>query len=150
MDQLPIGIERAEHSSLIQAHTGLHELQSILGYEKHSLHRAVVPPKPYRTARSVVKAALVRKTQAHQDILLEGKPGMDDSYILSDTDQPVQSEDIMAFKPNYGRDRAERQRAARARSEEKQRKKDEKTAQRKAERDAPAAPPDDNKDQEPP
>jgi hypothetical protein len=28
----------------------------------------------------------------------------------------------MAFKPNYRRDRAERQRAARARTEEKQRK----------------------------
>ncbi len=42
----------------------------------------------------------------------------------------------MAFKPNYGRDRAERQRTARARSEEKQRKKDEKTAQRKAARAA--------------
>jgi hypothetical protein len=41
----------------------------------------------------------------------------------------------MAFKPNYGRDRAERARAARARSEEKQRKKDEKTALRKARRD---------------
>ncbi len=40
----------------------------------------------------------------------------------------------MAFKPNYGRDRAERARAARARSEEKQRKKDEKTALRKAQR----------------
>jgi hypothetical protein len=49
----------------------------------------------------------------------------------------------MAFKPNYGRDRAERQRAARARSEEKQRKKDEKVALRKAERDATEAPPDD-------
>jgi len=48
----------------------------------------------------------------------------------------------MAFKPNYGRDRAERQRAARARSEEKQRRKDEKAAQRKAERDA-AEPPGD-------
>src|SRR6266540_1321240 len=34
----------------------------------------------------------------------------------------------MAFKPNYGRDRAERARAARTRSEEKQRKKDEKAA----------------------
>jgi len=53
----------------------------------------------------------------------------------------------MAFKPNYGRDRAERQRAARARTEEKQRKKDEKVALRKAERDADAAktPPDDDK-----
>jgi hypothetical protein len=40
----------------------------------------------------------------------------------------------MAFKPNYGRDRAERARAARTRSEEKQRKKDEKVAQRKAQR----------------
>jgi hypothetical protein len=38
----------------------------------------------------------------------------------------------MAFKPNYGRDRAERARAARAKIEEKQRKKDEKTALRKA------------------
>ena len=42
----------------------------------------------------------------------------------------------MVFKPNYGRDRAERSRAARARSEEKQRKKDEKTALRKAARAA--------------
>jgi hypothetical protein len=49
----------------------------------------------------------------------------------------------MAFKPNYGRDRADRQRAARARSEEKQRKKDEKAALRKAERAAPESPPDD-------
>jgi hypothetical protein len=40
----------------------------------------------------------------------------------------------MAFKPNYGRDRAERARAARARSEEKQLKKDEKAALRKARR----------------
>ena len=52
-------------------------------------------------------------------------------------------EDPMAFKPNYGRDRAERQRAARARTEEKQRKKDEKLALRKADRAAAEAPPDD-------
>ena len=44
----------------------------------------------------------------------------------------------MAFKPNYGRDRAERARAARARSEEKKRKKDEKTALRKAQRPKPS------------
>lgn len=50
------------------------------------------------------------------------------------------SEDRMPFKPNYGRDRAERARAARAKSEEKQRKKEEKAAQRKAER-AEAEPP---------
>ena len=42
----------------------------------------------------------------------------------------------MPFKPNYRRDRLERDRAARARSEEKQRKKEQKTAQRKAERTA--------------
>ena len=40
----------------------------------------------------------------------------------------------MAFTPNYGRDRAERARVARARSEEKKRKRDEKTALRKAQR----------------
>ncbi len=48
----------------------------------------------------------------------------------------------MAFKSNYRRDRAERQRAARARTEEKQRKKEEKAALRKAEREATDAPPD--------
>ena len=51
----------------------------------------------------------------------------------------------MAFKPNYGRDRAERDRAARARTEEKLKKKEEKLAQRKAERDAGHAPPDEGK-----
>jgi len=51
----------------------------------------------------------------------------------------------MAFKPNYRRDRAERQRAARARTEEKQRKKEEKAALRKAERKAVEAPPDESK-----
>lgn len=40
----------------------------------------------------------------------------------------------MAFKPNYGMQRADRNRAAQARSEEKQKKKEEKSAQRKAER----------------
>jgi hypothetical protein len=50
--------------------------------------------------------------------------------------------EAMAFKPNYGRDRAERARAARARSEEKKRKRDEKTALRKAER-AEVEPPTD-------
>ena len=49
----------------------------------------------------------------------------------------------MVFKPNYGRDRAERARAARTRSEEKQKKKDEKTALRKAERTADDLPPED-------
>ena len=48
----------------------------------------------------------------------------------------------MAFKPNYGRDRAERARAARAKIEEKQRKKDEKTALRKAAHAEPESPAD--------
>ena len=51
----------------------------------------------------------------------------------------------MAFKPNYGRDRAERARAARAKSEEKQRKKDEKTALRKAEQAEVEPPAENNK-----
>jgi hypothetical protein len=55
-------------------------------------------------------------------------------------------EDSMAFKPNYGRDRAERQRAARARTEEKQRRKDEKALLRKAERAAAETPPSDKQD----
>jgi hypothetical protein len=49
----------------------------------------------------------------------------------------------MAFKPNYGRDRAERQSAARARTEDKQRRKEEKAALRKAERAAAEATVDD-------
>jgi len=40
----------------------------------------------------------------------------------------------MAFKPNYGMQRNDRNRAAQARSEEKMRKREEKSAQRKAER----------------
>ena len=53
--------------------------------------------------------------------------------MCSSEKQESMSEDGMAFKPNYGRDRAERARAARVKSEEKQRKKDEKAALRKAE-----------------
>jgi hypothetical protein len=40
----------------------------------------------------------------------------------------------MPFKPNYGLQRTDRKRAAQARSEQKQRKREEKSAQRKAER----------------
>jgi hypothetical protein len=40
----------------------------------------------------------------------------------------------MAYKLNYGLQRDDRNRAARARSEQKQRKREEKSAQRKAER----------------
>ena len=38
----------------------------------------------------------------------------------------------MAYKPNYGLQRSDRNRAAQARSEQKQRKREEKSAQRKA------------------
>ena len=40
----------------------------------------------------------------------------------------------MAFKPNYRMQRSDRNRVAQARSEEKKRKREEKSAQRKAER----------------
>jgi hypothetical protein len=47
----------------------------------------------------------------------------------------------MAFRPNYNRDRAERDRMARARTAEKLRKKEERTAQRKALRSGTELPP---------
>ena len=40
----------------------------------------------------------------------------------------------MAFKPNYGMQRSDRNRAAQARNEQKQKKREEKSAQRRAER----------------
>jgi hypothetical protein len=40
----------------------------------------------------------------------------------------------MVFRPNYGMQRSDRNRAAQARREEKMRKREEKSAQRKAER----------------
>jgi hypothetical protein len=53
----------------------------------------------------------------------------------------------MAFRPNYGQQRADRNRTARARNEEKQRKKDEKAALRKAGRpDEAETPPDEKKE----
>jgi hypothetical protein len=58
----------------------------------------------------------------------------------------AQKENAMAFKPNYRLQRADRSRAALARTEEKQRKKDEKAAQRRAECTATVeTPPDDDK-----
>ena len=52
----------------------------------------------------------------------------------------------MAFKPKYGLQRADRNRAAQARSEQKQRKREEKSAQRKAERiEKDKSTPDDKK-----
>ena len=65
-----------------------------------------------------------------------------DAYITPISEEST-SERPMAFKPNYGRDRAERARAARTRSEEKQLKKDEKAALRKARRAETDPAPDD-------
>jgi hypothetical protein len=56
----------------------------------------------------------------------------------------AQKGNAMAFKPNYRLQRADRSRAAQARSEEKQRKTDEKAAQRRAERTATVETPPDN------
>jgi hypothetical protein len=60
--------------------------------------------------------------------------------------EPIWEEHTMAFKPNYRRDRLERDRAARARSEEKQKKKEERTAQRKSEQAASEVPSEGEKD----
>src|SRR5262249_61101124 len=77
---------------------------------------------------------------------LGGKDGQNSNacvYIVGGSESTRRTRrEPMAFKPNYRRDRAERQRAARAHTEEKQRKKEEKAALRKAEREAAEAPPD--------
>jgi hypothetical protein len=70
MDQVAICIEGAEQSSLIEPHARLNPLQRILGNEKNNLHRAVVSPKPHSTPCGVIKAALIRKTEHHRDILI--------------------------------------------------------------------------------
>ena len=57
------------------------------------------------------------------------------------------AEGLMPFRPNYRQDRLERDRAARARTDEKQRKRDEKSAKRKAKRTEAEGPPDDEEAQ---
>jgi len=57
------------------------------------------------------------------------------------------TEGLMPFRPNYRQDRLERDRAARARTDEKQRKRDEKSAKRKAKRTEAEGPPDDEEAQ---
>ena len=49
----------------------------------------------------------------------------------------------MAFKPNYNLQRADRARAARARNEEKQKRRDEKAAERRAKREGAVEAPTD-------
>jgi hypothetical protein len=53
---------------------------------------------------------------------------------------PLNQEVSMAFRPNYYRDRAERDRSARARTAEKMKRREEKSALRKALRAAAEAP----------
>jgi hypothetical protein len=67
-------------------------------------------------------------------------------YGVASHSLDIQKGNPMAFKPNYRLQRADRNRAAQARSEEKQRKREEKAAQRKALRTAGhESPPNDEK-----
>jgi hypothetical protein len=66
--------------------------------------------------------------------------------VIGDEINPSPHEGPLAFKTNYGSNRAERDRAARAKNKEKLRKKDEKTAVRKALRAADPAPPEEKQD----
>jgi len=91
---------------------------------------------PCRHAILVIRAV---KTSMHQ---YGAATAAQDAYITRNSAEST-SERPMAFKPNYGRDRAERARTARTRSEEKQLKKDEKTALRKARRAEMDPAPDD-------
>jgi hypothetical protein len=54
-----------------------------------------------------------------------------------------EEETPMAFKPNYNLQRADRDRAARARNEEKQKRRDEKAAERRAKREGAVEAPTD-------
>jgi hypothetical protein len=43
----------------------LNSSQCIVGYEKRSFHRAIIPPEPYSPSCGVVTAATVWKVQGH-------------------------------------------------------------------------------------
>jgi hypothetical protein len=64
-------------------------------------------------------------------------------YSSSGTIATTIVEGLMPFRPNYRQDRLERDRAARARTNEKQNKRNEKSAKRKAERTEAEGPPND-------
>jgi hypothetical protein len=105
------------------------------------LFNALVAALPARSA--TFGSVGFREAWTSRSLQTDGKAGqMPDRrlYMRVGFDINRLHEDSMAFKPNYGRDRAERDRAARARSAEKLKKKEEKAAQRKAERDAAGAP----------
>lgn len=71
----------------------------------------------------------------------DGQIVCDRLYMLMRVDSnPFSQRGFMAFRPNFRRDRAERDRLARARSAEKLQKREEKSAQRKALRAAAEVP----------
>src|ERR1700730_16085639 len=63
VDQVAIGIKRAEQPRFVQSHGRLHPLQRVFAHEEGSLHRAVVSPKPDGAPRGIIGAALILKFQ---------------------------------------------------------------------------------------
>jgi hypothetical protein len=141
------------HEDVLPTIGRLNEAETLLGIEKLDCTLSHVRPS-FATpigvhalrdiAQPCVRIQRSLERSPGGQITRAGKISNTRLYRLSrqEINHPIKRQ-LMAFKPNYGRDRAERARAARARSEEKQRKKDEKAALRKAERDAAEPPPDD-------
>jgi hypothetical protein len=67
-------------------------------------------------------------------VTIRGESARNDPAARSFANYSMAKGNSMAFKPNYGMQRSDRNRAAQARSEEKKRKREEKSAQRKADR----------------
>src|SRR3954469_16512138 len=66
MDRVAIGIKGAEQPALVKPHAGRNALERILGHEKNSLHRAIVPPEPHGTPGRVIKTVWIREMQRHR------------------------------------------------------------------------------------
>jgi hypothetical protein len=99
---------------------------------------------PCRHAILIVRAVkILMESDAPISMQPYGAATASQNAYITPISEESTSERPMAFKPNYGRDRAERARAARTRSEEKQLKKDEKAALRKARRAETDPAPDD-------
>ena len=75
VNQFAVRIERAQKSNFVQRHVGFNSLQRIGIDEKRCLHRAIVPPKPDGTPRSIIKAAWIWKTKRHALGPAPGLPG---------------------------------------------------------------------------
>jgi hypothetical protein len=54
-----------EQAGLVEAHSGLHAFQSILGDEKHSFPCAVMAPELHGTPWGIIETGLIRETQRH-------------------------------------------------------------------------------------